>query len=198
MDFIILIISALLINNILLIQFLGNCPFLGTSKRMDTAVGMGFAVIFVTTIACIVTFWVQHKILNPFGLAYLQTLAFILVIASLVQLVEMFLRKFVKPLYTALGIFLPLITTNCAVMGTALNIIRDDCTFIECIVVAIASASGFTLALILMAGIRERLEISGVPRALKGTAIGLITAGLMALAFVGFRGVDASLKALSG
>ena len=198
MDFIILIISALLINNILLIQFLGNCPFLGTSKRMDTAVGMGFAVIFVTTIACIVTFWVQHKILNPFGLAYLQTLAFILVIASLVQLVEMFLRKFVKPLYTALGIFLPLITTNCAVMGTALIIIRVDCTFIECIVVAIASASGFTLALILMAGIRERLEISGVPRALRGTAIGLITAGLMALAFVGFRGVDASLKALSG
>ena len=198
MDYIILIISALLINNILLIQFLGNCPFLGTSKRMDTTIGMGFAVIFVTTIACIVTFWVQHRILNPLGLAYLQTLAFILVIASLVQLVEMFLRKFVKPLYTALGIFLPLITTNCAVMGSALLIIREDYTFMECVVVAIASASGFTLALILMAGIRERLEISGVPRALRGTAIGLITAGLMALAFVGFRGMDASLKALSG
>ena len=196
MDYVILIISALLINNILLIQFLGNCPFLGTSKRMDTAIGMGFAVIFVTTIAGVVTFWVQHKILNPLGLAYLQTLAFILVIASLVQLVAMFLRKFVKPLYTALGIFLPLITTNCAVMGTALNIKKDKCTFIECVIVAVASASGFTLALILMAGIRERLEISSVPRALKGTAIGLITAGLMALAFVGFRGVDASLKAL--
>ncbi len=196
MDYVILAISALLINNILLAQFLGNCPFLGTSKRMDTAIGMGFAVIFVLTIACIVTFWVQHKVLNPLGIGYLQTVSFILIIAALVQLVEMFLRKFAKPLYTALGIFLPLITTNCAVMGAALLIIRDEYTFIQGVVFAVASASGFTLALIIMAGIRERLEISDVPRALRGTAIGLITAGLMALAFFGFQGMDGALRAL--
>jgi len=196
MDYVILVISALLINNILLAQFLGNCPFLGTSKRMDTAIGMGFAVIFVLTIACIVTFWVQYKILIPLGLAYLQTVAFILVIAALVQFVEMFLRKFAKPLYTSLGIFLPLITTNCAVMGAALLIIRKEYTFMEGVVFAVASAAGFTLALILMAGIRERLSVSDVPPALKGTAIGLITAGLMALAFFGFQGVDGALTAL--
>jgi len=196
MDYVILVISALLINNILLAQFLGNCPFLGTSKRMDTAIGMGLAVIFVLTIACIVTFWVQYKILIPLGLAYLQTVAFILVIAALVQFVEMFLRKFAKPLYTSLGIFLPLITTNCAVMGAALLIIRKEYTFMEGVVFAVASAAGFTLALILMAGIRERLSVSDVPPALKGTAIGLITAGLMALAFFGFQGVDGALTAL--
>jgi len=196
MDYVILVISALLINNILLAQFLGNCPFLGTSKRMDTAIGMGFAVIFVLTIACIVTFWVQYKILIPLGLAYLQTVAFILVIAALVQFVEMFLRKFAKPLYTSLGIFLPLITTNCAVMGAALLIIRKEYTFMEGVVFAVASAAGFTLALILMAGIRERLSVSDVPPALKGTAIGLITAGLMALAFFGFQGMDGALTAL--
>lgn len=196
MDYIILIISAVLIKNILLAEYLGNCPFLGTSKRMDTAVGMGFAVIFVLTIACIVTFFVQHKILNPLGIGYLQTVSFILVIAALVQFVEMFLRKFAKPLYTALGIFLPLITTNCAVMGSALFVIRRDYTFVEGVVFAVASASGFTLALIIMAGIREKLEISNVPRALRGTAIGLITAGLMALAFFGFQGMDGALTAL--
>jgi electron transport complex protein RnfA len=196
MDYIILILSSLLINNILLAQFLGNCPFLGTSKRMDTAVGMGVAVIFVLTIACIVTFWVQYKVLDPLGIGYLQTVSFILVIAALVQLVEMFLKKFAKPLYTALGIFLPLITTNCAVLGAALLIIRKEFTFMQGTVFAIASASGFSLALILMAGIRERLAISDVPHALRGTAIGLITAGLMALAFFGFQGVDAALTAL--
>jgi electron transport complex protein RnfA len=196
MDYIILIISAVLIKNILLAEYLGNCPFLGTSKRMETAIGMGLAVIFVLTIACIVTFFVQHKILGPLGLGYLQIVSFILVIASLVQLVEMFLRKFAKPLYTALGIFLPLITTNCAVMGAALLIIRKEYTFMEGVVFAIASAAGFALALILMAGIRERLEISDVPRALRGTAIGLITAGLMALAFFGFQGMDGALTAL--
>ena len=196
MDYVILFISALLINNILLIQFFGNCPFLGTSKRMDTAIGMGFAVIFVTTIAGVVTFWVQHKILNPLGLAYLQTLAFILVIASLVQLVEMFLRKFAPPLYQALGIFLPLITTNCAVLGAAILCIRREYTFIEAIVFAAASAAGFTLALIVLAGIRERFEISDIPHALRGMAIGLIMAGMMALAFFGFVGIDSSLKAL--
>ena len=196
MEYIVLIISAVLIKNILLAEYLGNCPFLGTSKRMDTAVGMGLSVIFVMTIATAVTYWVQYKVLNPIGLGYLQTIVFILVIAALVQFVEMFLRKFAPPLYQALGIFLPLITTNCAVLGTAILCIRREQTFPEAIVFSIASASGFTLALILLAGIRERLEISDVPKALRGTAIGLIMAGLMALAFFGFVGVDGSLKSL--
>jgi H+/Na+-translocating ferredoxin:NAD+ oxidoreductase subunit A len=196
MEYVILIISAVLIKNILLAEYLGNCPFLGTSKRMDTAVGMGLSVIFVMTIATAVTYWVQHKILNPLNMGYLQTIVFILVIAALVQFVEMFLRKFAPPLYMALGIFLPLITTNCAVLGTAILCIRRDLNFAQSIVFSIASASGFTLALILLAGIRERLEISDVPRALRGTAIGLIMAGLMSLAFFGFVGVDGSLKAL--
>lgn len=196
MEYIVLIISAVLIKNILLAEYLGNCPFLGTSKRMDTAVGMGLSVIFVMTIATAVTYWVQYKVLNPLGLGYLQTIVFILVIAALVQFVEMFLRKFAPPLYQALGIFLPLITTNCAVLGTAILCIRREQTFPEAIVFAIASASGFTLALILLAGIRERLEISDVPKALRGTAIGLIMAGLMSLAFFGFVGVDGSLNAL--
>ncbi|GAG17849.1 unnamed protein product, partial [marine sediment metagenome] len=186
-----------LIKNILLAEYLGNCPFLGTSRRMDTAVGMGLAVIFVLTIATAITYWVQYTFLNPYNLGYLQTIVFILVIAALVQFVEMFLRKFTPPLYQALGIFLPLITTNCAVLGVAILCIRRAYTFPEAVVFGIASASGFTLALILMAGIRERLEISDVPRPFRGTAIGLIMAGLMALAFFGFVGVDASLTALS-
>ena len=196
MEYIILVISAVLIKNILLAEYLGNCPFLGTSKRMDTAVGMGLAVIFVLTIATAVTYVVQHLILNPLDMGYLQTIAFILVIAALVQFVELFLRKFAPPLYQALGIFLPLITTNCAVLGVAIICIRRDFTFPEAVVFAAASASGFTLALILLAGIRERLEISDVPKQLRGTAIGLIMAGMMALAFFGFVGVDSSLKAL--
>jgi electron transport complex protein RnfA len=163
---------------------------------METALGMGMAVIFVLTIACIVTYWIQTKVLNPLDLGYLQTIVFILVIAALVQFVEMFLRKNAPALYQALGIFLPLITTNCAVMGTAILIIRRGQTFPQAVVFALSSAVGFALALILMAGIRERLEISDVPPALRGTAIGLITAGLMALAFFGFVGVDASLTAL--
>ena len=196
MEYVILIISAVLIKNILLAEYLGNCPFLGTSKRMDTAVGMGLSVIFVMTIATAVTYWVQYKVLNPLNMGYLQTIVFILVIAALVQFVEMFLRKFAPPLYMALGIFLPLITTNCAVLGTAILCIRRDLNFAQSIVFSIASASGFTLALILLAGIRERLEISDVPKALRGTAIGLIMAGLMSLAFFGFVGVDSSLEAL--
>jgi electron transport complex protein RnfA len=196
MEYIILIITAVLIKNILLAQYLGNCPFLGTSKRMDTAVGMGLAVIFVLTIATVVTYWVQYKVLNPLHLEYLQTIAFILVIAALVQFVEMFLRKFAPPLYQALGIFLPLITTNCAVLGVAILVIRGEQTFPQAVIFAAASASGFSLALILLAGIRERLEISDVPKALRGTAIGLIMAGLMSLTFFGFVGVDGALKAL--
>jgi electron transport complex protein RnfA len=196
MEYVVLIVTAVLIKNILLAEYLGNCPFLGTSKRMDTAIGMGFAVIFVLTIATAVTYCVQYYVLNPLNLGYLQTIAFILVIAALVQFVEMFLRKFLPPLYVSLGIFLPLITTNCAVLGVAILCIRRELSFLEAIVFAIASASGFTLALILLAGIRERLEISDVPRSLRGTAIGLIMAGMMALAFFAFVGVDSSLKAL--
>ncbi len=196
MEYVVLIVTAVLIKNILLAEYLGNCPFLGTSKRMDTAIGMGFAVIFVLTIATAVTYCVQYYVLNPLNLGYLQTIAFILVIAALVQFVEMFLRKFLPPLYVSLGIFLPLITTNCAVLGVAILCIRRELSFLEAIVFAIASASGFTLALILLAGIRERLEISDVPKSLRGTAIGLIMAGMMALAFFGFIGVDSSLKAL--
>ena len=196
MEYLVLIVTAVLIKNIQLAEYLGNCPFLGTSKRMDTAIGMGFAVIFVLTIATAVTYCVQYYVLNPLNLGYLQTIAFILVIAALVQFVEMFLRKFLPPLYVSLGIFLPLITTNCAVLGVAILCIRRELSFLEAIVFAIASASGFTLALILLAGIRERLEISDVPKSLRGTAIGLIMAGMMALAFFAFVGVDASLKAL--
>lgn len=196
MEYVVLIITAVLIKNILLAEYLGNCPFLGTSKRMDTAIGMGFAVIFVLAIATAVTYCVQYYILNPLNLGYLQTIAFILVIAALVQFVEMFLRKFLPPLYVSLGIFLPLITTNCAVLGVAILCIRRELSFLQAIVFAIASASGFTLALVLLAGIRERLGISDVPKSLRGTAISLIMAGMMALAFFAFVGVDSSLKAL--
>ena len=196
MEYIVLIITAVLIKNILLVEYLGNCPFQGTSKRMDTAVGMGLAVIFVMTIAGGVTYAVQVLVLNPFKLDYLQTIAFILVIAALVQFVEMFLKKFAPPLYQALGIFLPLITTNCAVLGAAILGIRREYNFIEAIIFNAASAAGFTLALIILAGIRERFEISDIPQSLRGTAIGLIMAGMMALAFFGFVGIDSSLQAL--
>ena len=196
MEYVILIISAILVKNIILAQYLGNCPFLGVSKRMDTAIGMGFAVIFIMTLASIITWAVQRYFLDPYGIGYLQTIVFILVIASLVQLVEMFLKKSVPPLYQALGIFLPLITTNCAVLGVAIICIREDYDFISMLIFSIASAIGFTLALVLFAGLRERFEISDIPKPLEGTAIGLVTAGLMALAFFGFVGIDNALRAL--
>jgi electron transport complex protein RnfA len=196
MDYLILILTAVLIKNILLAEYLGNCPFLGTSKRMDTAIGMGLSVIFVMAMSTAATYGVQVLVLNPMGLGYLQTIAFILIIAALVQFVEMFLKKFVPPLYQALGIFLPLITTNCAVLGAAIMVIRREYNFAESVIFATASAAGFTLALILLAGIRERLEISRVPKSLRGTAIGLVMAGLMSLVFFGFVGVDGALTAL--
>jgi len=189
MDFLTLTISAIFISNILLMQYLGNCPFLGVSKKMDTAVGMSGAVIFVMTIAAIITWTVQHKVLVPFGLGYLQTIVFILVIASLVQFIELFLKKSVPPLYRALGIFLPLITTNCAVLGVALINIKREFDFSHMLVFAVASAVGFSLALVLFAGIREKLETARIPGTYQGTAIGLVTAGLMALAFLGFTGM---------
>ena len=196
MEYVVLAISAILVKNILLAEYLGNCPFLGVSKKMDTAIGMGMAVIFVLTLAGLMTWVVQKYALNPLGLGYLQTIVFILVIASLVQLVEMFLKKAVPPLYQSLGIFLPLITTNCAVLGVAIMNIRKDHDLLSTLLFSFTSALGFTLALILITGLRERFEISRIPRPLQGMAIGLVTAGLMALTFFGFVGVDNALKAL--
>lgn len=196
MEYIILIISAILVKNILLAEYLGNCPFLGVSKKMDTAVGMGMAVIFIMTLAGLITWIVQIYFLVPLKIEYLQTIIFILVIASLVQLVEMFLKKSLPPLYSSLGIFLPLITTNCAVLGVALLNIRKEFDFVSMLLFSFASAIGFALALILFAGMRERFEIADIPKPLAGTGIGLVTAGMMALAFFGFVGVDAALKAL--
>ena len=184
-----LIIGAIFINNILLAKFLGNCPFLGVSKKMDTAIGMSAAVVFVLTLAGTITWVVDRFILTPFGLGYIQTLAFILVIATLVQFVELFLRKAVPALYKSLGIFLPLITTNCAVLGAALINIQEDFNLLETIVFSAASAVGFGLALVLFAGLRERFEIARIPKPLQGTGIGLVTAGLLALSFFAFKGM---------
>lgn len=184
-----LIIAAVFINNILLAKFLGNCPFLGVSKKMDTAIGMGAAVVFVLTLAGAITWIVEKAILAPLGLEYIRTLAFILVIATLVQFVELFLRKSIPTLYKSLGIFLPLITTNCAVLGAAIINIQEGYSLLETIVFSAASAAGFGLALVLFAGIRERFETIRVPKPLEGTGIGLVTAGLIALSFFAFKGM---------
>ncbi len=196
MEFIVLAINAILIKNILLARYLGNCPFIGVSRKMDTALGMSMAVIFIMTLAGTITWVIQKYALEAFGIVFLQTIVFILVIASLVQLVEMFLKKAAPPLYQALGIFLPLITTNCAILGVAILNIRQEYAFFEMLIFSFASGLGFALALVLLAGLRERFEISRIPKPLQGTAIGLVTAGLMALAFYGFVGVDNALKAL--
>ena len=188
-DYLLLIVSAILVNNIILARYLGNCPFLGVSQKMDTAVGMGMAVIFVVTLAGMITWVVQYAILNPLGLEYLQTIAFILIIASLVQLVEMFLQKSVPGLYRALGIFLPLITTNCAVLGIAIINIQKEFGFFEMLIFSFASASGFTLALLLLTSIRERFPMARIPSPFAGMPIAMITVGLLALAFFGFTGL---------
>ena len=184
-----LIISAIFINNILLARYLGNCPFLGVSKKMDTAIGMSLAVVFVLTIAALITWVVERYLLVPFDLQYIRTLAFILVIAALVQFVEMFLKKMVPTLYKSLGIFLPLITTNCAVLGVALINIKEDYGLVETLIFSMASAVGFGLALVLFAGVRERFETVEIPKPLQGTGIGLVTAGLIAMAFFAFKGM---------
>jgi electron transport complex protein RnfA len=188
-EFILLVIGAILVNNILLAQFLGNCPFLGVSRRMETATGMAFSVIFVMTLAGIFTWMVQTYILVPLKLEYLQTVFFILVIAALVQLVEMFLQKTFPALYQALGIFLPLITTNCAILGIALIIALKEYNFLQTLIYSFGSAVGYGLALILFTGIREQLEVSTLPDFMKGTASGMLTAGLLSLAFFGFAGM---------
>ncbi|OEU46898.1 MAG: electron transport complex subunit RsxA [Desulfobacterales bacterium S7086C20] len=188
-DYVLLAISAILVNNILLIQYLGNCPFLGTSKKMDTAVGMAMAVVFVLAMAGIVTWVLEVVFLKPLGLEYMRTIVFILVIAALVQFVEIFLKKSMPALYAGLGIFLPLITTNCAVMGVCLINIKEEYNFVEMLVSSIAYPAGFGLALILFAGLRERIIIGRVPKPMEDTAIALVTAGFMSLAFIGFNGM---------
>ena len=188
-DYILLMISAIFVNNILLMQYLGNCPFLGTSKSMDTAVGMAMAVIFVLVLAGAITWVTETLLLKPFELEYLRTMAFILVIATLVQFVEMFLKKSIPALYAGLGIFLPLITTNCAVLGACFINIKEEYGFIQALVASFSYAAGFGLALILFAGIRERILLARVPKPLQDTAIGLVTAGMFSLAFFGFKGM---------
>ena len=184
-----LVIGAVLVNNFVLIKFLGICPFLGVSKRLDTALGMGGAVIFVMTLAALVTSSINRLILVRWDLTYLQTIVFILVIASLVQVVEVILQRFAPPLYRALGIYLPLITTNCAVLGMALVAVQSDYGIVKTTVFGAASALGFSLALVLFASLREKLELAQVPKCMEGTAIALVTAGLLAMAFMGFSGL---------
>lgn len=198
MEYILIFISAIFVNNIIFSQFLGICPFLGVSKKLDTSLGMGAAVAFVMTLATIVTWLVQHYLLNPFNLGYLQTLAFILVIAALVQMVEIILKKVSPALYQALGIFLPLITTNCAVLGVAILVIQKDYNLIQGVVYAISTAIGFALAMALFAGLREQLALVKIPKGMQGTSIVLVTAGLLALAFMGFSGLEGGLAKLFG
>lgn len=189
MNYFIIILSAVLVNNIVLMQFLGICPFLGVSKKLSTALGMGGAVAFVMVLSTMVTYLVQKLVLEPLSLGFLQTIAFILIIAALVQLVEIILKKVSPALYQALGIFLPLITTNCAILGVAILTIQKDFNLGEGVVFAISNAAGFTLALALFAGIREHLDLVEIPKGLKGTPIALITAGILAMAFMGFSGL---------
>ena len=183
-------LAAILANNFIFSQFLGICPFLGVSKKVDTAVGMGFAVTFVMGLASAITWAVYNFILVPLDLKYMQTVAFILVIAALVQFVEMFLKKSMPSLYEALGVYLPLITTNCAVLGVVLLNVQENYNFIESVVYGLTGGAGFLLAIVLFASIRERLEFSDPPKAFKGFPIALVTAGLMALCFMGFSGLQ--------
>lgn len=185
----IILLSAILVNNFVLSRFLGICPFLGVSKQVETAVGMGAAVTFVMVLASAITYVIQYVVLEPFGLGYLQTIAFILVIASLVQFVEMVIQKSSPTLYQALGVYLPLITTNCAVLGVAILNIQEEYNFIETLFHGFGAAVGFTLAIVLFAGIRERLVVSDVPKPLEGFPIALLTASLMSMAFLGFQGL---------
>ena len=189
MTYILILISAVFVNNIVLAQFLGICPFLGVSKKIETAAGMSGAVAFVMTIAVIFTFIIQKTVLEPFQIGFLQTIVFILVIAILVQLVEIILKKTSPALYQALGVFLPLITTNCTILGVAIMVIQRNYNLLESIVFAISTAIGFGLALILFAGIREQLSLVKLPKAVEGVPIALIVAGILAMAFLGFAGI---------
>jgi len=189
MELVLLVISAILVNNFVLARFLGICPFLGVSKKLSTAMGMTGAVLFVMTLASIVSWLVYHRLLAPNGLEFLQTISFILIIASMVQLVELALQKLSPPLYRSLGIFLPLITTNCAVLGCAVMNIQNDHTLLQTTVFGVAAAVGFGLALVIFSGIREVLDLADTPKSFKGTAIALVTAGVLSLSFMGFAGL---------
>ncbi|MBO5660156.1 MAG: RnfABCDGE type electron transport complex subunit A [Bacteroidaceae bacterium] len=205
MAYILIFITAIFVNNIVLSQFLGICPFLGVSKKVETALGMGMAVAFVLTVATIVTYGIQHYLLLPLDLAYLQTIAFILVIAALVQMVEIVLKKVSPSLYQALGVFLPLITTNCCILGVAILVANGtyasqglEPNLLTGVVFAISTAFGFALALVVFAGLREHLQLMYIPKGMQGMAIALVTAGLLAMAFMGFSGVDNGLRVLFG
>ena len=189
MEYILIIISAVIVNNVVLAQFLGICPFLGVSNKVGTAMGMAIAVTFVIVLATMVTYLVQVYVLDKLGIAFMQTITFILVIAALVQMVEIILKKISQPLYQALGIFLPLITTNCAVLGVAILVIKKDYNLLEGVVYGGATAIGFGLALIILAGIREQLELADIPKGMKGVPLSLVIAGILALAFMGFTGI---------
>ena len=197
-QYLIVFITAIFINNVVLSQILGICPFLGVSKKINTALGMSAAVAFVLVLATLVTYLLQYYVLDPNGLGYLQTIAFILVIAALVQMVEIILKKVSPSLYQALGVFLPLITTNCAVLGVAILVIQKDFNLIMGVWYALSTALGFGLALVVFAGIREQLSMIPVPKGVQGMSIALITAGLLAMASMGFSGVDNGLKAFLG
>ena len=188
-ELLIIAIGSALVNNVVLSQFLGICPFLGVSKKIETAAGMGGAVIFVITIASFITSLIYRFILMPTGFEYLQTIVFILVIAALVQFVEMFLKKTMPPLYNALGVYLPLITTNCAVLGVALTNVQKEYTILEGVVNGFATALGFTIAIVIMAGVREKIEYNDISETFQGTPIVLLTAALMSIAFFGFSGI---------
>lgn len=189
MEYITIIIFAVFVNNVILSQFLGICPFLGVSTKVSTAAGMGAAVVFVMTLSTIVTFLLQKFVLVPFGIDFLQTIVFILVIAALVQMVEIILKKISPSLYQALGVFLPLITTNCAVLGISILVVQKGYNLLEGITYAIGISLGFTLAMVIFAGLREHLELVEVPKGVKGIPIALITAGILAMAFMGFAGL---------
>ncbi len=188
-ELILILIGSALVNNVVLSQFLGLCPFLGVSKKTKTAASMGAAVIFVIMIASAVTYAVHYQVLVPLGMEYMQTIVFILVIAALVQMIEMMLKKVSPAIYSALGVYLPLITTNCAVLGVAITNIQDGSTFAESMMNSLGTSGGFLIAIVIMAGIRERLEGNDIPKAFQGMPIVLITAGLMAIAFCGFSGI---------
>ena len=189
MEYIIIIISAIFVNNIVLAKFLGICPFIGVSNKVETAVGMTGAVTFVMVLATLVTYLIQVYVLKPFGIVFMQTITFILIIAALVQLVEIILKKVSPSLFQALGIFLPLITTNCAVLGVAILTVQTDYNLLEGVVFAAASAVGFGLALIIFSSIREQLDLADIPKAMKGVPIAFIVASLLAMAFMGFAGI---------
>ncbi|HLP74291.1 MAG TPA: RnfABCDGE type electron transport complex subunit A [Bacteroidales bacterium] len=189
MQYILMVISAVLINNVILTQFLGICPFLGVSNRVNTALGMAGAVVFVITLATMVTYLIQIYVLNKLGIAFMQTITFILVIAALVQMVEIILKKVSQPLYQALGIFLPLITTNCAVLGVAILVIQKHYNLVQGVVFGASTAVGFGFALIILAGIREQLELADIPKGMKGVPISLVIASILAMAFMGFTGM---------